>query len=167
MITARTHLKLITEQDWPEFLRMYQEPDTFRYIPKLQGRTEAEYRRFYSSRLQWVKTGQGYYWAARSIEDGELIGALNLYPYHQASMIHLGCQIRQQYWGLGYATEIMTAGRDFGTFQLGLAVIYAIVDLQNLASIHLLDKLKFVQKHVEKSNMGPLTAVYEYVYPHH
>ncbi len=165
MITARTHLKLITDQDWPEFLSMYQEPDTFRYIPKLQDRSEAEYRRFYSSRLQWVQTGQGYYWAARSIEDGSLIGALNLYPYHKPGMIHLGCQIKQQYWGKGFATEIMTAGRDFGIFQLGLPVIYAFVDLKNLASIRLLDKLKFVQTSVENSNDGSITAVYQYIYP--
>ncbi|MEL7530302.1 MAG: GNAT family N-acetyltransferase [Bacteroidota bacterium] len=165
MITARTHLKLITDQDWLEFLSMYQEPEVFRYIPKLERRSEAEYQHFFNSRLQWVQSGQGYYWAARSIEDGKLIGALNLYPYHKPGMIHLGCQIRRQYWGLGYATEIMAAGRDFGIFQLGLPIIYAFVDINHLASIHLLEKLKFVQSSIEKSNTGSLTAVYQYIYP--
>lgn len=141
---------------------MYQEPEAFRYIPRLKGMNEDDYRSFFASRLQWVHSSQGYYWAARSIEDGSLIGALNLYPHHEPGILHLGCQIKQRYWGQGYATEMMKAGRDFGIYQLGLAAIYAFVDTRNLASIHLLEKLNFVQLIDDSTNSLSSTAVYKY-----
>lgn len=160
MLTNRIHLQLIETKDFPLFLNMFQEPDTFKYIPKLQNKSVEEYADFLASRLQLVQSGQGYYWAARSLDTNEFIGALNLYPHSMPGVIHLGCQIKRAYWGQGYATEIMTAGRDFGIEALGLPTIYAFADRGNLASVRLLEKLDFTQKAV--SEVEPQTIIYQY-----
>ncbi|MFK7923095.1 MAG: GNAT family N-acetyltransferase [Bacteroidia bacterium] len=160
MLTNRTYLQLIEAKDFPLLLSMFQEPDTFKYIPKLQNLSIEEYKVFLQSRLQLVQSSQGYYWAARSLDTNEFIGALNLYPHSTPGVIHLGCQIKRAYWGQGYATEIMTAGRDYGIQILGMPKIYAFVDRDNLASVRLLDKLNFSQQAAAKSDSQ--TIIYQY-----
>lgn len=165
MQTDRTYLTLISEADFPDFLAMFQEPDTFQYIPRLQNQTESEYRRFLESRIQLVQSGQGYYWAARSLKDHSFIGALNLYPFTSPEIIHLGCQIRRQYWHQGYATEMMRWGRDFGIYEWGLPLIYAFADVRHTVSVHLLKKLGFVRTEVRQEESGEKTAIFLYRRP--
>lgn len=53
----------------------------------------------------------------------------------------LGYRFSKRFWGKGYATEAATAARDYGFNELKLNEIIGIADIDNLGSIHVLEKV--------------------------
>ncbi len=143
METRRLQLTIITPEDYQELLDMYAEPDTFKYIKPLQGKTPEEYLKMLASRREQSLKKQGYYWVARLKSNQDLVGALNLNPFRDSERIQLGYQIRQQYWNQGFATEMGRAGIDFGFKIWQLDRIHAFVEKEHLASKQILKKLGF------------------------
>lgn len=65
MHTQRTILTPLSRSDFDDVLKMYSEPDTFKYIAPLLGKTKEEYINFLESRIAQIKSGVGYHWAVR------------------------------------------------------------------------------------------------------
>ena len=75
------------------------------------------------------------------IEDfttGELIGAAKLDK--AGNEIEIGYRIQQEYWGRGIATEIATGLIDFSKNKLHAKKVIAYVNVDNSASIRVLEK---------------------------
>jgi RimJ/RimL family protein N-acetyltransferase len=71
--------------------------------------------------------------------DGRLIGACDLTIEH-ALEADLGYILAREAWGQGYATEIASALLRVGFEQLGLQRIFAMCDINHLASVRVLEK---------------------------
>jgi len=54
-----------------------------------------------------------------------------------------GYRLARRFWGKGYATESGKAALDYGISNLGMKDIYAMTDINNKASRHVLEKLGF------------------------
>jgi ribosomal-protein-alanine N-acetyltransferase len=144
MQTERTILTLLEEADLPEMMEMAHEPDTFRYIKKLRVMTEKEYAQFLLLKLEQIRRNIGYHWAVRLKEGGAFIGAVNLNPIGNSQMLQIGCQLKRDWWGKGFASELTKRVLEFAIGEVGLTAVYGVFEKDNAVSRRLLQKLGFV-----------------------
>ena len=96
-------------------------------------------------------------WATVLKADGNYVGRCGLYPKFKdegrvAGEAVLGFYLARQFWGQGFATEAGRAFVDFGFGELKLERIVTAVEVENKASIRVLEKLGFVVAYYE---VGP------------
>lgn len=90
----------------------------------------------------------------------EFIGLVSIDEYHEEEMYELSYQFLPQYWGKGYAFEVLSAVRDYGIYRLKLTHLVAETQTANIASCRVLEKLG-MQKVKELERFGQTQAVYE------
>ncbi|MBN8855869.1 MAG: hypothetical protein BGO55_15955 [Sphingobacteriales bacterium 50-39] len=170
--TARTTLTLLTEADLPAMEALAREPDTFKYIKKLRVMSPEQYTQFLHAKLEQIRTGVGYHWAVWLRPDSSLapsrvspdqfIGAVNLNPIKRPgnpaaigspanpasptapARLQIGCQLKREYWGQGFASELTARLLHFAIHELRLAAVYGVFEQNNDISRRLLEKLGFV-----------------------
>ena len=120
------------------------EKDTFKYIRRLQVMTAEEYQQYLLLKLEQIRLGKGYHWAVWLKTDGAFVGAVNLNPIGNSERLQIGCQLKRDYWGQGYASELTLRVRDFAMAEAGLDMVYAVFQKDNVVSRRLLEKLGFV-----------------------
>jgi [ribosomal protein S5]-alanine N-acetyltransferase len=144
MQTERTTWTLLEEKDLPVMREMAREPDTFRYIRKLQVMTPEEYDRFLLVKLEQIRLKTGYHWAVRLKTTGDFIGAVNLNPIGGSERLQVGCQLKRDWWGQGFATELTRRVLEFAVEEAGLTEVYGVFEKDNIISRRLLDRLGFL-----------------------
>jgi RimJ/RimL family protein N-acetyltransferase len=98
-------------------------------------------------RGQYHNNGIGR-WAVALKETGKFIGWTGFKQMEEMvngfiGHYDFGYRFAQPYWGKGLATEASRAALQFGIETMGLKNIYAMTDVDNEASRHVLDKLGF------------------------
>jgi ribosomal-protein-alanine N-acetyltransferase len=163
MQTERTILTLLEEQDLPDMTAMAHEPDSFRYLRKLQVMAEEEYQRFLQLKLEQIRQKSGYHWAVWlkaegadrgagiTVERGDFVGAANLNPIGNSQRLQIGCQLKRVYWGQGFASELTKRVLEFALDEAGLTEVYGVFEKDNVVSRRLLGKLGFtcIEKKIE------------------
>lgn len=142
--TPRLLLKSITAEDWPLFLRLYQEPLVIRYIA--DPLPESEIRARFEARLpEWDKHGQR--WLCLVMREKRSDKALGItgfrpewLPFQQAE-VGFGSLPEEQ--GKGYGKESLLAVLDFAFHACGFHKMTATVTEGNLASRGLLESCGF------------------------
>ena len=142
--TERTTLRLLTEEDLPAMEALAHEQDTFKYLKKLRVMNAEEYTKFLYVKLEQIRTGAGYHWAVRLKTSNEFIGAVNLNPIKGTTKLQIGAQLKREYWGQGFASELMEKLVEFAIHELHLSAVYGVFEKENNASRRLLEKLGFV-----------------------
>ncbi|HTR31505.1 MAG TPA: GNAT family N-acetyltransferase [Puia sp.] len=141
--TKRTILTLLHENDLPAMTAMAQEPETFRYIKKLRVMTDTEYQEFLRFKLEQIRLKTGYHWAVWLKRDGSFVGAVNLNPIGDTGRLQIGCQLKREFWGQGFATELTKRVLQFALREAGLTEVYGVFEKDNVVSRRLLGKLGF------------------------
>jgi ribosomal-protein-alanine N-acetyltransferase len=152
METERTRWSLLEEKDLPDMIAMAQEPDTFKYLKKFQVMTADEYQRFLYTKLEQIRRRTGYHWAVRLKTDSSFIGAVNLNPIGNSSLLQIGCQLKRTCWHQGFATELMKKVVSFAIDEARLSEVYGVFEKDNLISRKLLARLDF---HWEETKADP------------
>lgn len=106
--------------------------------------SRSEYTQFLHLKLDQIRSNTGYHWAVRLKTDNTFIGAVNLNRIKGTTKLQIGAQLKRDYWGQGFASELLAAIRDFGIDQLHLPAVYGVFEKGNIASQKLLEKLGFV-----------------------
>jgi RimJ/RimL family protein N-acetyltransferase len=92
---------------------------------------------------EWIDwNGRGYrergfgLWIVSLRDTGEFVGECGLTPqtFEGITEIEVGYHVRHDLWGRGYATEAVTAARDFARDEARLPRIVALIDPRNAAS---------------------------------
>jgi [ribosomal protein S5]-alanine N-acetyltransferase len=148
MQTERTILTLLEEKDLPAMREMAKEPDTFRYIRKLLVMTPEEYDRFLQLKLEQIRLGTGYHWAVWLKANGGFIGAVNLNPIGSSTRLQIGCQLKRDFWGQGFASELTKRILDFALNEIELPAVYGVFQKDNAVSRRLLEKLGFILEEI-------------------
>lgn len=96
-------------------------------------------------RKQYLENGIGR-WAVIEKATGKFVGWSGLKLITETTNNHvnyydLGYRFSKRFWGKGYATETAKAVVHYGFSELRLDEIIGIADINNLASIHLLEKV--------------------------
>ena len=101
-------------------------------------------------------------WTGHKYIGGPVNKHTNYYDY--------GYRLTRKHWGKGYATESGKASLHYGIEQLGFKDIYAMTDINNGASRHILEKLGF--RYIEDfaydarpnwRETGQMTTWYQYM----
>ncbi len=124
-------------------------------------------------RQQYTDLGIGR-WAVLEKETNEFVGWTGFKYMQDMVNKHVdhydfGYRLRQEFWGKGYATESALAALKYGITTLRLKDIYAMTDIDNLASRHVLEKIGFTLVEIFKYDAEPTwrepdapTTWYEY-----
>jgi len=74
---------------------------------------------------------------------GRVIGFAGLIPcnYFDAEEIEFGCALREDFWGMGYATEICEAQIKYGFDALDINRLLALAHPENRASLRVLERI--------------------------
>jgi RimJ/RimL family protein N-acetyltransferase len=95
-------------------------------------------REFLHRCIRCWKDGPAFPWVIIRKEDGALLGMIELRM--QDFRADFGYGIARQYWGSGYATEAATAIVHWAIEQENIYRVWAVCDVENLASARVLEK---------------------------
>jgi RimJ/RimL family protein N-acetyltransferase len=148
--TPRLRLRPLTLADAPFMVELLNEPSFLRFIGDRGVRTTADAEAFlargpFASYARW---DHGAYLVEHAAppagrRPGPLapLGICGLYRRDTLDAPDLGFALRPAFWGQGYAREAAEAVLADGRGRLGMRRIVAITDLDNTASIGLLERL--------------------------
>jgi [ribosomal protein S5]-alanine N-acetyltransferase len=158
--TERLILRQFHIFDGESMNRVFGDPEVMHYGPGTQ--TQSWVRDWLRDRMEDdQKLGFGP-WAVVEKALSTVIGYAGLFHFPEIDgqpEIEAGYRLARLYWGYGYATEAVSAIREYAFNVLCLPRLIAIIDPQNTASINVAKK---VGMHYEKSVM-----LEGYTYPDH
>lgn len=139
--TARLQLRRFTDADLDTLYRLYSDPGVMRHAGGVLDRDKASVM-IRERILDYYTMNPGLgIWATIERASGACVGLHLLNHIRGAQHIQVGYLLFPQYWSLGYATEMAREVLRYGFRTLRLPQISAIVDLDNLASMHVLLKI--------------------------
>ncbi len=149
--TPRLLLRQLTIADAAVIQQLNSAPEVLKYIhePALENAAQAE-QVLINIILPQYKNNLGR-WAVHTKHNNEFIGWCGLKLLAETSEIDLGYRFKKNAWGHGYATEAARDVLDYGFNQLNLKTIIAKAQVENLASINVLQKIgmQFLKEDLE------------------
>lgn len=154
--TERLELRLYTDRDKSDFIRLLTDPVVMRFVDKGPLSTE-------QAKVLWRKLMDEFYpngvdtiWAVFAKDDGRFVGNASLRPRPERQKDwEIGYYLIPDEWGKGFATEIASRLVEFGSTTAGLKEVYATVDKANVGSIRVLEKsgLRFFRKEYDEQGV--------------
>jgi RimJ/RimL family protein N-acetyltransferase len=139
--TRRLRLREFTKADFDSVHAYSSDPKVTRYLffgPRDTDSTADYLDGILESQRESPRTR--FELAVEEIESGLLIGACDL-SLIERNVVDLGYMLAHAHWGKGYATEIALALLDAAFFDLRAERIISTVDVNNKASIRVLEKI--------------------------
>jgi len=140
--TDRLILRPMTVKDAEFIFELVNDPSFIRNIGDRQVRTIEDAQVYITNGpvASYAKNGFGLYLVALQ-ETGESMGMCGLIRRNMLKDVDIGYAFLPRYWYKGYAFEAALAMKKYAQETLGLTRLVAVVDPENLPSIHLLEKL--------------------------
>jgi len=162
--TQRLLFRELLPSDAEALFELDSDPDVVRYVgmPPLTHIDQTR-QMIENIRQQYLDYGIGR-WAVILKETGELIGWAGLKFIAELNgrkdNYDLGYRFLKSHWGKGYGTESANAFIDFGFAEMNIGCISAYVDVENVASVKILEKcgLRFTNTFMDE---GDLCAWYQ------
>jgi len=139
--TARLHLREFVKSDFRAVLAFSSDPRVTRYLffgPRDEDSTADYLDGLLASQRERPRTR--FELAVEEIESGCVIGACDL-SFIERNVVDLGYMLAPDSWGNGLATEIALALADAAFFDLRADRVISTVDVNNGASIRVLEKI--------------------------
>lgn len=143
--TDRLCLRDFIPSDVHSLQRVFRNPEVMHFGPGVQSIEWIE---------KWIHEAINCYelrgygpWAIMNKADNMLMGYCGLFYFPDVCgqpETEIGIRLSREYWGLGFATEAVTAVRDFAFHSLGLGRLIAMVDPLNVNSLRVVDKAGMV-----------------------
>lgn len=137
MNTERCQLRLFSETDKQHVKRLYKSEQ----VRKFLGGTvddETFEKGFDSMFHSHIRSS---YWTVFLKESQDFIGIVFLDTYHDGVKTEVGYQFLPEFWGRGYAREVVTHMIEYGFSELNLDEIVAETQTRNTSSCRLLQKV--------------------------
>ncbi len=139
--TDRLRLELYNDRDKAEFVVLLTDPVVMRFVDKGaldQHQADELWRKLMH---EFYPNGVDTIWAVFAKDDGRYVGNASLRPRPERQKDwEIGYYLKPGDWGKGFATEIASRLVRYGFEVAGLDELYATVDKENRASIHVLEK---------------------------
>ena len=148
--TNRCKLLIMQESDYNDLKKLYKNHEVRKY---LGGATDDELilRNKFAEVLE--SSSNAYYWVIRSINNNEFVGLVTLDKYHDEKNIEVSYQLLPEWWGSGYATEVLNAVIDYSFAELGLIRLVAETQTANISSCKLLERVGMkLESHLDRFN---------------
>ncbi len=139
--TSRLQLRRFTGDDVDTLYRLYGDPGVMRHAGGVLDHDKASVM-IRERILDYYGQHPGLgVWATIESATGTCVGLHLLNHIRGAQHIQIGYLLFPQFWSRGYATEMAREVLRYGLQTLRLSQVAAIVDLDNLASQHVLLKI--------------------------
>jgi RimJ/RimL family protein N-acetyltransferase len=144
--TERIILRGILPEDDQGLFLLDSDPNVHKFLGNNPVKTVEEARKTIQFiRRQYINNGIGR-WAVVNKETNEFIGWSGLKfitekTNNSINYYDLGYRFIKKYWGNGYATEAAEASLYYAFVTLGIKKVFAIADINNLASKSVLEKV--------------------------
>jgi len=147
--TERLYVRELLPSDDKGMFVMDSDPEVHKYVGKSPVTKIEESRDVIAFvRQQYIDNGIGRWaiiekatndfvgWTGHKLMKERVNGHINYYDF--------GYRLAKRFWGKGYATESGRAALKYGIDQLGFRDIYAMTDVNNMASRNVLEKVGLV-----------------------
>jgi ribosomal-protein-alanine N-acetyltransferase len=139
--TTRLRLLSWQEDDWLQLKPIAQDPEVMRYISDGQPWPDERVREFVERQVSNVEARGFCFWRLIDKHTQEMIGFCGLQPMVETQDIEIGWWLARTWWGKGLATEAARKAIRDAFERVGLHRIVAVAQPENLASIHIMEKL--------------------------
>lgn len=155
METERLTIRIYTASDHHQLIKLFTDKDVMKYVDdgvfSLENAENLWQRLFEKFYAKDLKTIYGVF----AIEDGRYIGHAAIRPRPtQTDDWEISYILKKDEWQKGFATEIARKLVEFGFQELKLNAVFATVDTDNLASIHVLEKIGMKKVRDEYDEQG-------------
>ena len=141
--TKRLIVKRFTENNTEEFYMINGDPVVMKYIRQAKSRSESD--AFLIQVMAYYDEAWKYgRWAVWHKSTNDFVGSFALIPVEQSDKMQLGYALLPSQWGLGYASELTSAGIEYTFKQTPLDEVYGYTEKENLGSIKVLEKCGFI-----------------------
>ncbi len=145
--TDRLVLRPVVENDIPALLGINSDDDVTRFLTYRSWRSLADGMAWLERVRSVMVTGSALQLVLARKDTEDVVGAVVLFHYDGvAGLGEIGYVIGKRFWRQGFAREALIAIIDHAFVDLGLRRLEAEVDPANLASMRLLESLRFMQE---------------------
>lgn len=140
--TPRLRVRLIRQDDFDHFYQMHSNPEVMRYIQPVKNRAESD--AFVENAMRGFDQPCLGRWVAEEKEGGRMIGTFVIVPSRDfKGTINLGYLLLPEFWGRGYATELVLGGVQYFFSETDHGEIFAVIERENQGSRRVLEKTGF------------------------
>lgn len=137
METSRCRLEILKESDYEKVKELYLNEVVRKYLGGIISNESFNN----SFRNMLTCEASAFYWIVRLKDKDEVIGLVSLDKYHDGVSTELSYQFMHQYWGYGYAEEVIRKIIYFTFKELRIDRIIAETQCANKGSCKLLRKV--------------------------
>ncbi|WP_045456950.1 GNAT family N-acetyltransferase [Vibrio campbellii] len=152
LITERLTLRLVSVEDAPFILELYNQPDFYRFVGDKQIRTIEEAERYIEDNMLRMQELKGVsLLVVETKHEQQPIGICGLVKRDTLTAFDIGYGYLPSAYGKGYAAEAARVVVDFARDEMKIENLVAITNNDNIRSISLLEKLGFQFERVEQT----------------
>jgi len=144
IVSRRLKIRPITSDDLPQVIVIHSDPLVNEFLPYETWQNQSDADAWFERIEQLSIEGKAKQYVIELLENQKVIGTCMLINYdlkqHRAE---IGYVLNRDYWRKGLMFEAMTLFIEYLQFKLKVQTIQATVEVENIASIKLLEKLKF------------------------
>jgi RimJ/RimL family protein N-acetyltransferase len=145
--TPRLRLRLVTEADLPDLLRIHEVDEVTRYLPYTTWQTLADAEAWYGRVVKRHEEGSAMQFVLADKASDTAVGTCLLFRFEPDNgAAELGYALGRSHWGTGVMREGLNALIGYAVGPLGLRRLAAHVDPRNQASHRLLLRLGFTHE---------------------
>ncbi|MBE3728128.1 GNAT family N-acetyltransferase [Vibrio parahaemolyticus] len=151
LTTERLILRLVSVDDAPFILELYNHPDFYRFVGDKQMRTDYEAVRYIKENMLRMEEKKGV--SLLVVEDKQTkqpLGICGLVKRDTMNTYDIGYGFLPSAYGQGFAIEAAKAVIEYAKQAMQLSQLVAITNNDNIRSISLLKKLGFEFERVEQ-----------------
>lgn len=155
--TDRLSLRMPEKKDLQSLFEIHGDPNTNQYNPSGPQKSITDTQKMLQRWLDHWQEHKFGYWAIALKEDPPNIigcGGLMYKEMARRQRANLYFRFRPSAWGHGYASEMAKEACRFAFEELDLQQVTALVRLDNLPSIRLLERLKMIRRGIIKDHKG-------------
>jgi ribosomal-protein-alanine N-acetyltransferase len=144
LTTHRLRLRQIRQDDAEAFFAIFSDEEAMRYYGQAPHRTLDKTREWITEIETGYAERRTIRWGVTFADRDEIIGSCSF--HHFAShwrCVETGYDLNRAYWGRGVMTEAMSAVLTYGFTTLEMHRIEAVIDILNVRSKALLERLGF------------------------
>jgi RimJ/RimL family protein N-acetyltransferase len=159
ILTPSLLLRKLRFSDLEDYFKIVGDAETMAFIvDRPYNRTESdnEVQRLID---RYGKNNVYGIWVAERIDNGQFIGIGGLIQVGEKTA-DIGYRVQRKYWGLGYGLSIAKLLISKAKEE-GLNLLVAEVEQENKASIHILEKLGFIQTDIITNELGNNICYYK------
>jgi [ribosomal protein S5]-alanine N-acetyltransferase len=135
--TERCFIRSFQKSDMTDVKKLYLDQEVRKYLGGI--REDVSIRVIIEEMLN--PSDSSYYWVVREKRTEDFIGLLSLDPHHDGVYLEISYQLLPNWWGVGYATEVVQVIIHFALNELNLPKVVAETQTANASSCKLLEKL--------------------------